>query len=214
MIGRSENKISGNEVLFAAVLWLLAAADGPFCAAAEEQAGAGTTNRGQEAGGQARGSVGRALFTGTVRFKNGGPPCFACHSVAGLPFPHGGSLGPDLTTTYTKLGLPGMEAAMRTLFFPTMTPIFRSRPLTVLEQQDLKALFEEGAGAGGRGEGRGARGEGRGVPEGTTAITGIACAGCLGLLAVTWGLWRNRPGPVRGGLVGGEGRKGQRRAKA
>ena len=42
-------------------------------------------------------AAGRALFLGTVRFHNGGPACSACHSVAGLPFPEGGTMGPDFT---------------------------------------------------------------------------------------------------------------------
>ncbi len=44
-------------------------------------------------------STGEALFVGAIRLTNGGPPCRICHSVAGIPFPNGGTLGPDLTAS-------------------------------------------------------------------------------------------------------------------
>ena len=87
-------------------------------------------------------AAGRALFLGTVRFQNGGPACSACHSVAGLAFPAGGTMGPDLTRGYSKMGPEGLNSALETLFFPAMTPLFRYRPLTLNERRDLAALFE------------------------------------------------------------------------
>src|SRR5690349_6939289 len=56
--------------------------------------------------------AGRHLFTGTVHFKNGGPACVACHNVAGLDFPGGGNMGPDLTGAYAKLGPDGLNSAL------------------------------------------------------------------------------------------------------
>src|SRR5512138_299683 len=55
-------------------------------------------------------TTGKQLFSGERRFQNGGPACAACHSIAGLPFPNGGVIGPDLTGEYTKLGPEGMAA--------------------------------------------------------------------------------------------------------
>ena len=55
-------------------------------------------------------AAGRALFLGTVRFQNGGPACSACHSVAGLAFAAGGTMGPDLTRVYSKMGPEGLAA--------------------------------------------------------------------------------------------------------
>ncbi|MFN3338009.1 MAG: hypothetical protein ACK42I_10985, partial [Thermomicrobium sp.] len=40
---------------------------------------------------------GKELFTGVLRFENGGPPCQACHSIGGIGALGGGQLGPDLT---------------------------------------------------------------------------------------------------------------------
>ena len=46
--------------------------------------------------------AGESLFQGTTRFANGGPACAACHTVGSLPFPGGGTMGPDLTHEYSK----------------------------------------------------------------------------------------------------------------
>src|SRR5437868_5687007 len=50
--------------------------------------------------------VGKDLFTGVVRFQNGGPPCMPCHSVGGIGALGGGQLGPDLTTLVARFGGP------------------------------------------------------------------------------------------------------------
>ncbi|HJT71746.1 MAG TPA: hypothetical protein VJ731_16215, partial [Terriglobales bacterium] len=85
---------------------------------------------------------GKALFTGRVPLRHGGPACVACHQVADLPFPRGGTLGPDLTHTYSKLGPQGLDAALQTLFFPAMTPLYEAHQLTPQERGDLKAFFK------------------------------------------------------------------------
>lgn len=86
--------------------------------------------------------AGRALFVGDQPFANGGPPCIACHSVATLSFPYGGTVGPDLTHVTAKLGPQGLDYALQTLYFPTMTALFRTRPLTHDEQVDLGAFLQ------------------------------------------------------------------------
>lgn len=85
---------------------------------------------------------GKALFTGRVPLQHGGPACVSCHQVAGLPFPSGGTLGPDLTHTYSKLGPQGLDAALQTLFFPAMTPLYEAHQLMPQERGDLKAFFK------------------------------------------------------------------------
>ena len=86
---------------------------------------------------------GEQLFTGKVHFRNRGPACISCHSIAGLSFPNGGTLGPDLTHAYAKLGPRGMDAAMQTLYFGVMTPIYSEHPVVPQEQADLVALFKQ-----------------------------------------------------------------------
>jgi hypothetical protein len=136
------------------------------------------------------GSVGRGkvLFDGQVRFRNGGPPCSSCHSIAGLAFPSGGTLGPNLTPVYRKLGPEGTAAALKTLFFPAMTAIYDPRPLTPEEQSDLLAFFQEASAEP--------------QPRSNTAV--VALAGLLGfcaLLVITRFVWRDRLRSVRERLL-------------
>jgi mono/diheme cytochrome c family protein len=92
---------------------------------------------------QASAHRGEELFTGKTRLRNRGPACISCHSVAGLPFPNGGTLGPDLTQVYKKLGPQGTQSAMQTLFFRVMTPIYSDHMLAPEEQADLMAFLEQ-----------------------------------------------------------------------
>ncbi|HEX5473607.1 MAG TPA: hypothetical protein VFX12_03010 [Vicinamibacterales bacterium] len=85
--------------------------------------------------------LGRQLFAGTIRFANGGPACAECHDSAGLARPGGGTMGPDLTTIDARIGPEGVRTSLRTLFFPTMMPLFQAHPLTPPEQAALQAFF-------------------------------------------------------------------------
>jgi mono/diheme cytochrome c family protein len=90
-------------------------------------------------------AAGKQLFSGKRPFQNGGPACASCHSIAGISFPNGGVLGPELTKTYTRFGPQGMDAMLATLYFPAMVPLFENHPLTPEEQADLKAFFQSAA---------------------------------------------------------------------
>lgn len=125
-------------------------------------------------------AAGESLFIGITRFANGGPPCAACHTVARLPFPSGGTMGPDLTHEYSKVGLTGLQGSLQTLFFPTMTPLFGNRPLTTEEQGRLLAFLKDAD---------------NGSAAGANLAIGFSVAavlGCVVLLAVTWVLGRKR----------------------
>jgi cytochrome c peroxidase len=87
-------------------------------------------------------AAGAALFSGGMRMQNGGPACSSCHRAAGIPFPNGGTMGPDLTKEYSKLGGQGLGIALKSLNFPAMTAIFATRPLTDGEQAQLAAFFQ------------------------------------------------------------------------
>jgi mono/diheme cytochrome c family protein len=153
---------------------LLAAAQLPFQAA--QTIPSGSRGRGED------------LFTGRARFQNGGPPCMTCHSIASLPFPNGGTLGPNLTSAYRKLGSQGMPVAVKTLYFPVMTSIYDPHPLTLEERADLLAFFRE-AGTQPR-------------PRWNTQI--VTLVGFLGfcvLLVVTRFTWRDRLRSVRRKMV-------------
>ncbi len=144
---------------------------------------------------QASANAGQALFAGTVRFQNSGPPCMACHSISGMPFPNGGSLGPDLTGASTLLGSEGIRLALQTLFFPTMNPIFSERPLTPQEQSQLQIFLEQA---------------GKGVPPKsiTPLIASVAVAVFLVLLGLAAIIWRSRLKSLRREVVSRSGSEG------
>ena len=131
---------------------------------------------------------GADLFSGAVRFENGGPPCASCHAVASIPFPNGGSLGPDLTGVFAKYGAAALGPLLAALPFPTMAPIFRERLPTANEQRDLEAFLEE-AGKTPKPAGEAA------------ALVLAASAGCVALLGLSAVVWRRRLGSVRKALV-------------
>lgn len=138
--------------------------------------------------------TGEQLFIGRLRFTNGGPPCVSCHSVSGIPFPNGGTMGPNLTDVYTRFGPEGMTSALGTLFFVTMQPLYDKRPLTPAEQQDLAAFFRQTA-----------RNQQR---RGITAELGlVSLAGCLGLFVLNGFIWKRRLRGVRLNLVARATRK-------
>jgi mono/diheme cytochrome c family protein len=131
---------------------------------------------------------GERLFTGLDHFRNGGPACVSCHSIAGLPFPDGGTLGPDLTYAYKKLGPTGTQSAIQTLYFKVMTQIYGAHPLFAGEQADLMAYLEQA--------------ESRPQSRWNTQIILLAAAVLGAILVVITGLaWRDRVRSVRRALV-------------
>lgn len=129
-----------------------------------------------------------AFFTGQRRFQNGGPACASCHSVATLPFPRGGTMAPDLTHEYSKLGPEGMHYALRTLYFPAMNALFLKRQLTDQEESDLTAFFQN------------ADHVQRTNPQ-TEIFGGAAVLGLLVLVGITWVSGRGRVHSVRRKLL-------------
>lgn len=131
---------------------------------------------------------GRQQFTGAIPFQNGGAACASCHEAAGLPFPNGGTLGPNLSASYKRIGPLGFQIALRTLYFPAMAPIYRDHQLTAAEQADLMAFFAADA-------------RGPAAAAATPRIVAIAIAGCVVLFLLTAFAWRDRLRGVRGRLV-------------
>ncbi|MGE5109572.1 MAG: hypothetical protein ACM3JB_01860 [Acidobacteriaceae bacterium] len=131
---------------------------------------------------------GEALFTGRKRLQNGGPACASCHSVATLPFPSGGTMAPDLTHEYSKLGPEGMHYALRTLYFPAMNALFLKRQLADQEERDLLAFFVNVDGAKQKNPQIGIFG-------------GAGIVGLLVLVGITWVSGRGRVHSVRRKLL-------------
>jgi mono/diheme cytochrome c family protein len=138
--------------------------------------------------------AGERLFLGSVSLQKGGPPCFSCHDVSTLPFPGGGTLGPDLTAAFAKFGATGMNSVLATLSFPTMRPIFDARPLTIQEQQDLEAFLQKTGP--------------RSLIGRTVQIVLSALGGLLILVIAAWIIGENRISSVRKALVRKAGKPG------
>ena len=96
------------------------------------------------AGDPARGAK---LYTGEVAFANGGAPCLGCHGIAGFGLAGGANYGPDLTGMFENFGDEGIADILQGLPFPSMEPIYATRPLTAEEQADLRAFFAKVTGA-------------------------------------------------------------------
>ncbi len=90
---------------------------------------------------------GARLYTGEAAFANGGAPCLACHGIAGFGLAGGANYGPDLTAMHENFGAEGTADVLKSLPFPSMEPIYTTRPLTDVEQADLGAFFASATGA-------------------------------------------------------------------
>lgn len=132
---------------------------------------------------------GKNLFTGATRFRNGGAPCLACHTIAGIGRLGGGKIGPDLTRASTKYGgAAGIASILATLPFPTMRPLFQGHPLTAAEQANLAAFLRQAS----RSERPGSA---------VWPLLGLAVGGAAALLALTLVVWRHRALAVRHTLL-------------
>ena len=129
---------------------------------------------------------GENLFTGPIRFENEAPACSACHSGSGIGAFGGGTLGPDLTGAYNRLG-DAMILWPETV--APMSPIYTERPLTDQEKTDLLAFFKSAV-----------------VTERETTqvfqLFGLAVAGVLIIMVFTHLIWRRRLRGVRKPMVG------------
>lgn len=87
-------------------------------------------------------ALGARLFSGAQPLYNGGPPCMSCHTVhnADVIVP-GGTLGPDLTRTFSRLGDKGLDATLAEPQFDMMKTIFGYRPLSEEEVFALRAYL-------------------------------------------------------------------------
>ena len=88
-------------------------------------------------------AFGKEIVLGSRTLAKGGSPCISCHAFRGLPWLGGGSLGPDLTHEYTRLGgrkaVTGWLTAPAT---PTMQSVYKARALQPDEIHALAAYLE------------------------------------------------------------------------
>jgi cytochrome c2 len=86
---------------------------------------------------------GRQLFEGTQALSHGGPACLGCHDVRGLGVAGGGTLGPNLTFTFARLGDRGLTPLLAKLDTPLMRELYAKTPLTEEEQYAVKAYLAD-----------------------------------------------------------------------
>lgn len=127
---------------------------------------------------------GRNLYTGVTQLANGGPPCLACHSIAGIGALGGGTLGPDHSTSYERLG----DAVITFPQTGTMLPIYGAKPLTPQEEADLLAFFRATTVA-------------ERPPQTVWSLAGMAALGLVLLAVIAAVIWRNRLRSVRASMV-------------
>jgi mono/diheme cytochrome c family protein len=86
---------------------------------------------------------GRRLFEGTEALAHGGPACLGCHDVRGVGVAGGGTLGPNLTFTFARLGDRGLTPLLGKLDTPLMREVYAKAPLTEEEQYAVKAYLAD-----------------------------------------------------------------------
>jgi len=124
--------------------------------------------------------TGKDLFTGVTRFRNGGPPCMACHSVGGIGALGGGQLGPDLTAVTSRYGgAAGLDAFVAGTPTPTMKAVWSQHPLTTEERANVVAFL-------------GQAGVSQRPVQAIWQLGGLAALGLVILLAVAGLRWQNR----------------------
>ncbi len=86
---------------------------------------------------------GYQLFSGALRFENGGVACVSCHNVTYAYKANGGLLAKDLTKVYSRLsGVAGIKAVIATPPFPAMTEAYKNSPITVEENAYMQLFLK------------------------------------------------------------------------
>jgi cytochrome c2 len=86
--------------------------------------------------------LGEKLFEGSQRFENGGPACNACHHVRNDAVMGGGILAAELTTVFSRMGVPGLKAILGSAPFPVMQAAYQDQVLTEEEVGGLVAFLQ------------------------------------------------------------------------
>ena len=88
-------------------------------------------------------ALGRKLFLGEERLKNGGAACISCHNVTGENLIAGGLLAMDLTNTYSRLNAPGVYSIMFSSPFAVMNAAYNNNKITKDEAFYLIAFLKQ-----------------------------------------------------------------------
>ncbi|RMD92752.1 MAG: hypothetical protein D6813_05365 [Calditrichaeota bacterium] len=134
--------------------------------------------------------LGVKLFNGEIPFKDRAPHCISCHSVNGVGFLGGGTLGPDLTKASVKFSDAELVNILQNPTFPSMSVAFAGHHFDDEELVRLVALFRDAQ---------------KREPTPSDVKGRIVWIGVLGLvffLLLMNKLWQNRLKGVRRTLVG------------
>ncbi|MBI2855436.1 MAG: c-type cytochrome [Chloroflexi bacterium] len=196
----AESRAPGQAIAFflTGLLLALAVVAGAVWAEAASYAQSSPAGGQPSAEAQAEGDpdAGKNLFTGTSRFQNDGPPCMACHSVAGIGALGGGALGPDLTTTAWKG--PALAGFLDVVTnpnmadtYPTMNAVWGSKALFTPEEKANLGAFLQQAPLQAR------------STQAVWQLTGLALAGVTVAAGLVHLVWRHRLRNVRKPMVAG-----------
>ncbi len=135
--------------------------------------------------------TGKDLFTGKLALKNGGPACLSCHNVNSVELIGGGTVGKDLTKSYSTFGEAGIISLLKTTPFSMMKEIYTAKPLTDEEIAGV-IVFLKSAGSA------------TSIPAQNSGLFFIiAAVGALAVIGLFQWLWRGRLAGVRRPLVKG-----------
>jgi cytochrome c2 len=82
--------------------------------------------------------IGKDLFYGQKRFKNGGTSCASCHNACYNGDEQGGKLAKDLTNAFKRLGgYAGIKGILNSPPYPSMTETYKVKSLTEPEMAYL-----------------------------------------------------------------------------
>lgn len=88
-------------------------------------------------------ALGGNIFQGMKRLKNGGPACNSCHHVKNDAVIGGGVLAKELTTVFSAMGAPGVQAVLGSPPFPVMAAAYKDNPITEDEAVALIAFLQD-----------------------------------------------------------------------
>ncbi len=86
--------------------------------------------------------LGRQIFQGEQRLKNGGPSCISCHDVTADAIISGGILAPELTTVFGRLGGDWVRVVLGSHPFPVMQQAYKDHPFEEAEVTAIVGFLE------------------------------------------------------------------------
>jgi len=90
-------------------------------------------------------NLGRALFSGLLKFSAGGPACITCHNVTDDILTTGARFAPDLTNIYSRITENEIVSYATNPIYTSMQKAYKDKPITIDEAQHLVTFFKYAA---------------------------------------------------------------------